>query len=135
VRNEKLLFARSALADVESDVDARPNDGGESGLSDGGESGLSDGGESGLSDGGENRLSGARGGRLIIAAARHIARLTWLLGRRVLLGVLFGLLVESALAKLSFTVELGHRGLLVPACHACPPAVGTWSEPTAPEMS
>src|SRR5205085_7090138 len=66
------------------------------------------------------------------AFALHVAGVALLIGRCLLPSVLLGLLLDAALAQLSFAVELRHRGLLVPACcHACPPALGIGSPPTA----
>jgi hypothetical protein len=66
-----------------------------------------------LNDWVEAGLSGARWDRLIVAAG-HFARLPVVMGR-LLASVLPNLLVEPTLAKLSFTVELAHRGLFLPA--------------------
>jgi hypothetical protein len=67
-----------------------------------------------LNDRVEGGLSGARWDRLIAAAGQHFARLPVVMGR-LLSSVLPSLLVEPTLAKLSFTVELGHRGLFLTA--------------------
>jgi hypothetical protein len=86
LRAEQGIFVRS-LGGAESDVGERLNDGVESGR------------------------SGARGDRLIVAAGQHVAGLSLLMGRCQLPSALLGLLLDPALAKLSFAVELCHRGL------------------------
>jgi hypothetical protein len=67
-----------------------------------------------LNDRVEGGLSGARWDRLIVAAGEHFTRLPVVMGR-LLASVFPSLLVEPTLAKLSFTVELGHRGLFLTA--------------------
>ena len=52
---------------------------------------------------------------LIVVGSQHVAGPSLLMGRCLLPGVLLGLLSLPTLAEHGFTVELRHRGLLLPA--------------------